>query len=98
MAALTGFQPVTYALEGHCSCTELQSYSIYYLASGEGLEPSSVGVKVPCAYQFHHPDIFKWISRKDFLYYVPWKIHNHYVFYYCRGIIIINHILLYTNP
>lgn len=80
MAALTGFQPVTYALEGHCSCTELQSYSIYYLASGEGLEPSSVGVKVPCAYQFHHPDIFN------------------YVFYYCRGIIIINHILLYTNP
>ena len=53
MAALTGFQPVTYALEGHCSCIELQSYTIYYLASGEGLEPSIVGVKVPCAYQFH---------------------------------------------
>lgn len=65
MAALTGFQPVIYALEGHCSCIELQSYTIYYLASGEGLEPSIVGVKVPCAYQFHHPDIFKWISRKD---------------------------------
>lgn len=32
-------------------------YTTEILASGRGLEPLNVGVKVPCAYQFHHPDI-----------------------------------------
>ena len=52
MAPLQGLEPRFLVLE-----TNVLPLHYRDMASGEGVEPPNAGVKVPCAYLFHHPDI-----------------------------------------